>query len=245
MKYHYVYRITNIELKKYYYGVRSSDINPKKDIGFKYFSSSSDKEFREDQKNNPQNYKYKVVSIFETREDAIFMEIELHKKFDVGINENFYNLSKQTSTGWDGSGKEAWNVGIKQTPIAKEKQSSTMRSLYVNGLEPWNKGKTGVYSEEQLYSIGNGMRGKAPWNKGLTGSQEAWNKGKPGCFSEGTINKMKAAAIGRTFSKETKEKMSKSASKQRPKAECPYCNKIGDRNLMTRYHFSNCKFKDI
>ena len=49
---HYVYRITNIILKKYYYGVRSCRIEPKKDLGHKYFSSSTDKLFIQDQKRN-------------------------------------------------------------------------------------------------------------------------------------------------------------------------------------------------
>jgi len=36
----YIYRISNIELKKYYYGVRTAK-NPIKDLGIIYFSSST------------------------------------------------------------------------------------------------------------------------------------------------------------------------------------------------------------
>jgi len=104
MKYHYTYRITHIEHKKYYYGTRTSTINPKEDIGIKYFSSSSNKEFIKDQKEHPQNYKYKVLKVFSTREEAMELEIKLHNKFDVGVNEHFYNRAKQTSTGFDFSG---------------------------------------------------------------------------------------------------------------------------------------------
>lgn len=100
-QYHYVYRITNIKLNKHYYGTRSSKIEPFKDLGFKYFSSASDIEFRDDQKNNPENYKYIIVSIFNSREDAISLEIILHEKFNVGLNPSFYNKSKQTSIGFD------------------------------------------------------------------------------------------------------------------------------------------------
>ena len=63
-KYHYVYRITNIKLNKHYYGLRSSKLEPSKDLGFKYFSSSSDREFIDDQTNNPQDYKYIIVSMY-------------------------------------------------------------------------------------------------------------------------------------------------------------------------------------
>jgi ribosomal protein S27AE len=76
-------------------------VEPSKDLGFKYFSSSSDISFRNDQKNNPQDYKYIIVSIFNSREDAITFEVTLHKKFNVGINPSFYNKSKQTSDKFD------------------------------------------------------------------------------------------------------------------------------------------------
>ena len=62
---HYVYRITNKEIRKHYYGTRTSDVDPKKDLGQKYFSSSKDKEFIQDQKNNPDKYRYKVLNTFE------------------------------------------------------------------------------------------------------------------------------------------------------------------------------------
>lgn len=65
--YHYTYRITNTKERMYYYGVHSCYCLPKEDIGVKYFSSSKNKEFIKDQKENPQDYKYKVLKIFETR----------------------------------------------------------------------------------------------------------------------------------------------------------------------------------
>jgi len=104
--FHYTYRITNLKLNKHYYGVRTSKIEPKYDLGIKYFSSSTDKEFILDQKENKNNYKYKVIKIFNTRDNALLLEIKLHQKFNVGINEYFYNKSKQTSTGWDTSGRK-------------------------------------------------------------------------------------------------------------------------------------------
>lgn len=103
-KYHYVYRITNIKETKHYYGTRSSNCLPHEDLGFKYFSSSKDRDFIQDQKSNPENYKYKIIRICKTRKEALNLEIELHEKFNVGVNESFYNRAKQTSTGWDTSG---------------------------------------------------------------------------------------------------------------------------------------------
>lgn len=104
-KYHYTYRITNIVEKKYYYGVHSCNCLPKEDIGVEYFSSSKNKAFKEDIKENPQNYKYKVVKIFSTRIEAVEHEIFLHNKFNVGVNKKFYNGTKQGSTNRDTTGQ--------------------------------------------------------------------------------------------------------------------------------------------
>ena len=103
-KYHYTYRITNIVEKKYYYGVHSCNCLPKEDIGVKYFSSSKNKAFKDDIKENPQNYKYKVVKIFDTRKEALEHEIFLHTKFNVKLHKSFYNDSNQTSIGRDTTG---------------------------------------------------------------------------------------------------------------------------------------------
>lgn len=95
--FYYVYRITNKILNKHYYGFRSCKTHPKEDLGVKYISST-DKSFICDQKENPQNYKYKVVKIFNNKVDDINLEVKLHGQLNVAINESFYNLAKQTST---------------------------------------------------------------------------------------------------------------------------------------------------
>ena len=104
LKYHYVYRITNTKENKHYYGVRSSKVEPKLDLGIKYFSSSTDKDFIKEQKENKSTFKYKIIKQFNSREEAINLEIILHNKFDVGVNSNFYNKCKQTSKGFDTTG---------------------------------------------------------------------------------------------------------------------------------------------
>lgn len=90
--YHYVYRITNIVENKHYYGKRSSRISPTLDLGIKYISSSTDTAFITDQKNNPQNYRYKIVRILSSSKEACELEIILHEKFDVGRNQKFYTV---------------------------------------------------------------------------------------------------------------------------------------------------------
>jgi len=139
---HYTYRITNNITKKHYYGTRGALI-PKEDLGIKYFSSSSDKEFIQDQKDNPQNYKYKIVFIFDNREDAIKMEIKLHNKFNVGINESFYNKSKQTSTGFDRSGcKLTINHKKLISPLGRKLSKETKNKIGKGNLNKLVSNKT-------------------------------------------------------------------------------------------------------
>lgn len=103
-KYHYVYRITNTVENKHYYGVRSSKIIPKDDLGKKYFSSSTDKNFMREQKEHPENFKYKIIKVLETRKDAELLEKKLHKKFHVSDNDKFYNRCISTLMGFSVEG---------------------------------------------------------------------------------------------------------------------------------------------
>ena len=136
--FHYTYRITNTKEKKYYYGVHSCKCLPTEDIGVKYFSSSKTKEFINDQKQNPQDYKYKILKLFPTRKEALEHEIFLHKKFNVGVNEKFYNESKQTSTGFDTTGK----------CVVRDKNGNT---LLVNTDDP-------RFLSGELISIAKGLK---------------------------------------------------------------------------------------
>lgn len=144
--YHYVYRITNIVENKHYYGKRSSKkVQPLDDLGKRYFSSSTDKSFIQDQKDNPQNYKYKIVSIYLSSAEALRKEVKLHYKFDVGVNPRFYNKAKQTSTKFDTTGSKMIKeqlekhkkrlIGRKHTEEAKLKVAAAMMG------NSWNKGR--------------------------------------------------------------------------------------------------------
>jgi hypothetical protein len=152
--YHYVYRITNKVLNKHYYGKRSSNIPPYQDLGIKYFSSSYDRSFRTDQKSNPQDYKYKVIRMYESSTEALAMEIKLHNKFDVARNKSFYNMAKQTSTGCDCTGS---------TRVISEAQRALLSEIH--------KGKT--ISEEQRKKISESLKGRPSPNKGNKYSEEA------------------------------------------------------------------------
>lgn len=96
---HYTYEIKNINTNMMYIGVRSCFGDPKKDLGLEYFSSSSNKDFINDQKINRHLYKYTILGIFDTREEAEQHEIFLHAFYVIANNKSFYNRSQVR--GWD------------------------------------------------------------------------------------------------------------------------------------------------
>jgi hypothetical protein len=95
--YHYTYIIKHKTQNLKYIGVRSCKCHPTDDTS--YWGSS---------KHLPKNVKYthnkRVLSIFNTRKQALEHEIYLHNKYEVNQNPFFYNKAKQTSTGFDTSG---------------------------------------------------------------------------------------------------------------------------------------------
>jgi|GEM_PF-2372868 hypothetical protein len=225
MKFHYVYRITNTKLNKHYYGVRTSKIKPSNDIGFKYFSSSTDEDFMEDQKDNPTHYKYKVVSIFETRECALLMEIKLHAKFNVGINESFYNKCKQTSVGWDTTG-----TSFNLSEAAKNKISKAL------------KGR--IFSEEHRNNIGIAGLGRIhkTHSKKMMSINSSGDKNPMFNKKHSTesINKMKESSINPS---DTIRQNLSNGWKKRKYMKCPTCGlSSNNKGNMVRWHFDNCRY---
>lgn len=180
---HYVYRITNIIKGKHYYGVRTTKLHPIEDIGKCYFSSSSNKNFIKDQKTNPQNYKYKIVGIFENRVEAARKEILLHAKFDVKNNKNFYNRANAISDGFSPLLDE----------VAKRKIGDFFRGkpLTLQHREKISIGNMGrVVSRKTRKKISKSNTGKTPSNE--------------------TKEKLRIINTGKTHTHKTRQKMSAS-----------------------------------
>ena len=103
-KTHYVYLITELLTNMKYIGLRSCNTLPHLDLGIKYFSSSTNKEFIKNQKLNKKlklsNYKYEILSIHNTRKEAINEEITLHELYDVDKTQNIIiKLNKHLQDG--------------------------------------------------------------------------------------------------------------------------------------------------
>lgn len=97
--FYYVYRIICFHpesICKYYYGYRSSKIDPILD---NYWSSSSYlKEAIAIY--GKQWFKKKIIKVYYNKKDALSMEIKFHEKFQVHTNPLFFNKCKQTKLGF-------------------------------------------------------------------------------------------------------------------------------------------------
>lgn len=219
-KYHYVYRITNTKLNKHYYGVRTSKIEPSKDLGVKYFSSSSDIEFRNDQKNNPQDYKYVIVSILNSREEAAELEIILHLKFKVDVNESFYNRAKALHGGFQAEMTDEVREKIRKVHIGNKYAKG--KKLSQEHKDNIKKGMIGTVIMPEWYVEHSRKLMKAyEWYYNpLNG--DATRLDPNGIIPEGWIKGMGP----------------------KNKSQCPHCDLIGvNKAVMSRWHFDNCKKK--
>ena len=206
--YHYTYRITNKKLNKHYYGARSCKCLPKEDLGIEYFSSSSDKEFISDQKANFKDYYYKIIYIFDTKKEAISLEIKLHQRFDVGINESFYNLSKQIHSGFDTTGipkSDDWKEKVSKANKGKVTARNTLTGL----VEVISKEE--FRANDNLISINKGLKRSAETKK----KQSDVNKGKT--LTQSHRDKIGLKHKGKKVSEETKAKMRLAAQKREDK----------------------------
>lgn len=142
MTYHYTYIIVNIENNMKYIGARSCKHHPTQDV--RYMSSSENVK-AEIKRLGISAFRKDILAIWSSRNEAIAHEILLHDCFDVAINHQFYNKSKQTSTKFDTTGctwKLSESTKIKQGVWQKGKPKT---------YTVWNKGKTGLQqmSEEE------------------------------------------------------------------------------------------------
>ena len=260
-KYHYTYLITNRLNNKKYIGVRSSDIEPKYDIGFIYFSSSSDTGFINEQHINYINFKYDIINVFDNRIDALQDEITLHKKYDVGNNPMFYNLQNQTTNGIDFTGKkhlESTKLKIgeasrergisenaKQNLIwqSKNRVRSTDERIKMSESKLGNTNAIGKRSEESIQNISKGKKGMISPFKNRIHSKESKEKMSISKLGDNNPKYWE----GKKRSEETKLKISNSKKGtnigKAPIVKCPHCEKEGGLYAMRQWHFDNCRFK--
>jgi hypothetical protein len=245
---HYVYRVQHKETKKEYIGCRSSN---EIDIGEKYFTSSKDEEFREDFIENSNNYNILIEGDYYSRKESLDVEIFLHHFYDVGKNPMFYNKSKQTSTGFDTTGRI-----FSHSDETKRKIGESLKGKKRPEISKRMKGEN-----HPLYGKHHSEKTKQKLSESHKGNKH----------SEKTKQKLSEINKGKKLSKETKEKISESRKnkclgelnpmygkhhsedtkriisekiKNQSKIECPHCKNSFAPGVYKRWHGKNCKLND-
>lgn len=155
---YYVYKITNLTNNMYYIGSRQSNCDPKDDLGIKYFSSSSNKNFITEQKKNPEGFKYEILSVHNSRMEAFEEEARIQTELGCLEDDLCYNKSINHVSFTN------YNKTYKCTKETKEKISK-IRKEYYKTHEAWNKGYK--YPKEHCDKLSEQRRGKPqPWHKG-------------------------------------------------------------------------------
>ena len=96
-----------------------------------------------------------------------------------------------------------------------------------------------IFTDEHRKNIGIASKGRIHSEK-TKQKISISNTGKS--HSEETKQKMSLVQKGLPKSEEAKNKMSDTA-KKRKKFECPYCQKLVTKNMLSRWHNANCKSK--
>lgn len=109
----------------------------------------------------------------------------------------------------------------KNNPVTREKFLDAMKNTH---QIPWNKGKTGVYSDEILKKISDSKKGKPR-------TTPIWNKGLKNCYSEETKQKQLENRL-KTISEFSEEKRKEISHK------LSIANK-GNKNVKGYCHINN------
>lgn len=245
-KHYFVYLIWNKINRKMYIGYKSTNKDPYDVIGKSYFSSSANKEFIKDQKDNPNNYRYKVLADFKTSEEALDLEISLHEKYNVDINDKFYNLSKQrkngfTTTNCKGlSGPKNGMFGQKRSEEEKklisEKTKEGMKRCGVTKEKLSEKSKDFWETHEHLKSI-YAKRASKQFKK-LWANQEFIDKMKNRIVKPYIRTEEQKKAISELRKKEVEK-----GTGAYKKLTCPHCGKTTNIGNYAQYHGDKCKNK--
>ena len=153
----YIYKVTNLETHQYYIGSQCSG----KKIGHNYFTSSTNKNFRDGFKNyREEKYKIEIIKEFEDPDECVHAEnymIRDHMQLKDGLC-----LNRACCCG----GKKIFSrVGIPHTDETRKKMSKAH-----NGHPAWNKGVP--RSEETRKKMSRTLKGRPATYKGHHHTEE-------------------------------------------------------------------------
>ena len=117
----YIYKVTNFETGQYYIGSQCSG----KVVGVNYFTSSTNKEFREGfKKYGEEKYEIVIIKEFEDPDECVRAENYIIRNYMLlkdGLCLNkFYCCNGKKVFSRVGTHPKAWNKGLKGIPLSEE-----------------------------------------------------------------------------------------------------------------------------
>lgn len=240
----FVYVIENLETGRKYIGSKTSDkpISNTSGFGIKYFSSMCGNlgdEFRNDQKSNPEKFKYTILEDYNNYYDMMKEEVRLHALYDVDRNPMFYNRAKQTSH------KFSYRGGTVMSEERRKKQSERFSGegnpMYGKKASEETRKKMSIAhkgskrSEETKRKMSESHRRVVERKKKLGIVDIPWNKGKKMseefCYRLHLLRKDKGMKG---------EKNPMYGVKRKTKV-CEYCCKEISELNYTKWHGKLCK----
>jgi len=266
MKYYTIYKITNKVNHKIYIGAHKTS-----NLEDGYMGSGSAIKYAII-KYGKNNFKKEIIDYCKTSDEMYLMEQKLVTKAFIKLSTN-YNLKEGGEGGWDYiNSLPSNNIGkvvvidedglpIQINTDDKRYLSGKLKSVNVDKVVAKNSlGKTIIVtqkefdkdsnlvgigkniktSKEGCKNISEGKKGTVPV-KDKDGNRFQVSINDPRYLSGELVHNLKGVKL----SDERKRKMSIIKSKPQRKTTCPHCGKSGGASNMTRWHFDNCKSKDL
>ena len=167
MKHYYVY-YSYEPWGRGYIGKRECSCLPEEDTS--YFGSFYDKTFKPSEKI--------ILSVFDTREDAIAAEVKLHYFYKVDKNPHFANLSRQTSIGFSGGSGFLGFSHSEETREKLSKNSASRRPEVKEKMSLASKGKPKSDTHRLNISLGTKGKKKKPLSEEHKKAISDFNSGK-------------------------------------------------------------------
>jgi group I intron endonuclease len=189
-------------------------------------------------KHGEESFKWSILQICSCVEDLNEYEtwwIEAYDSFRNGYNmttggKNFIRCEES---------KRRMSIAAKNKPPITEETRKKLSIAFKNR----------IFSDEHKQKISKAKLGKKCTIKHRKHMSESKKGIKLPPFSEEHRNRLSTAAKNKPpVSEETRKRMSAAQSicqigRKQSIVICPYCEKTGGKNAMTRYHFENCKEK--
>jgi len=237
---HIIYKTTNTVSNKFYVGYHFQESDP---YTFDGYLGSGTLLLKAIKKYGKDSFVRETLFVYDNVDDALTKEKEL-------VNETFL-LSENTYNVTIGGGKPPSHKGVPKSESHKRKIGESQKGKQISNeqRESISKSligrKNGPRPKSVCEKISNALAGveksdTAKLNMSLGHADVSGDK-NPMYGKRGTDN----PNYGRRHSLESMELMKEAQLLSQTIIECPHCHLVGKRSGMQRWHFNNCRSRNL